>query len=236
MGKRGTTMLFRYEFKLGGVKRDHRLGSWPKKNLADIRAARDRVRVVVADGIYPTAAKKAARIEKQKAVAATLAEAEKERVSNLTLQDLFKVWIVDGVNRKDGNKELRRIFEKDVLPVIGGIPIRELTERKLRALLRPALAEGKVRKAQVLLLSIKQAFAWAEKRQPWRTMLIEANPADLISEDSITPPDYEEERSRVLAEAEIRELADILARMSAEYEAAPAGSKCEYERPLKQES
>ena len=38
-GQRGITVLFRYEFKLGGVKRDHRLGSWPKKNLADIRAA-----------------------------------------------------------------------------------------------------------------------------------------------------------------------------------------------------
>lgn len=235
-GKRGVTVWFRYEYKLEGAKRDHSLGTWPRTSLADIRAERDRMRVIVADGIDPTAAKKAARIEKQKAVAATVAEAEQKRVRNLTLRDLFKVWIVDGVNRKDGNKELRRIFEKDILPVIGSIPIRELTERKLRALLRPALAESKVRKVQVLLLSIKQAFAWAEKRQPWRAMLIEANPADLISEDSITPPDYEEERSRVLSEAEIRELADILAHTSAEYEAAPTGSKYEYERPLKQET
>jgi len=27
-GIRGVTVLFRYEFKLDGVKRDHRLGSW----------------------------------------------------------------------------------------------------------------------------------------------------------------------------------------------------------------
>lgn len=52
-GVRGVTVLFRYEFKLKGVKRDHRLGSWPKKSLATIRTERDRVRAVVADGISP---------------------------------------------------------------------------------------------------------------------------------------------------------------------------------------
>ncbi len=33
-GVGGVNVLFRYEFKLDGAKRDHRLGSWPKKSLA----------------------------------------------------------------------------------------------------------------------------------------------------------------------------------------------------------
>jgi len=146
------------------------------------------------------------------------------------------VWIADGVNRKDGNKELRRIFERDILPVLGRVLVKSLSETKLRSLLHPIIAEGKVRKAQVMLGGIKQAFAWAEKRQPWRALLVEGNPADLVSEDSITPPDHAEERDRVLSVAEIQELRDILQRLTADYEAALAGYKYDYERPLKQES
>ncbi|MGV8664244.1 tyrosine-type recombinase/integrase, partial [Pseudomonas aeruginosa] len=46
-GVRGVTVLFRYEFKLDGAKRDHRLGSWPYKSLAQIRAVVDEVKVTV---------------------------------------------------------------------------------------------------------------------------------------------------------------------------------------------
>ncbi|MBB2932857.1 integrase arm-type DNA-binding domain-containing protein [Paraburkholderia silvatlantica] len=127
-GRRGVTVLFRYEFKLGADKKDHSLGSWPKKSLADIRAERDRMRVSVADGIDPAAARKAGRIERQNAVEATLAEAERQRSQSLTVQDLFDEWIKNGVARRDGNKELRRQFEKDVLPVIGHIELRKLTD------------------------------------------------------------------------------------------------------------
>ena len=73
-GVRGVTALFRYEFKMGGAKRDQRLGSWPKKTLAQIRAERDEVRASVTKGIEPATARKAAKIEAQAAVAATIAE------------------------------------------------------------------------------------------------------------------------------------------------------------------
>lgn len=77
-GVRGVTVLFRYEFKLNGTKRDHRLGSWPKKSLAEIRAERDEVRATVTKGIDPCTARKAAKIEAQAAIAATIAEAERQ--------------------------------------------------------------------------------------------------------------------------------------------------------------
>lgn len=235
-GTRGVTVSFRYECKLDGSKRDFALGSWPKKSLANIRAERDRVRVTTADGIDPTAAKKAARIEKQKVIAATLAEAERERVQVLTVQDLFDVWIVEGINRKDGNKEVTRMFKRDILPHIGGTPLRNLTESALRALLRATISAGTISKTAHMLLGAKQMLAWAEKRQPWRGLLIDGNPADLISEDSILPPDYEQERARVLSSEEIQELYDIFANMTASYGAAAAGTKYQHERPLKKES
>ena len=235
-GVRGITVLFRYEFWLEGTKRDHRLGSWPKKSLATLRTERDKLRSTVSDGIDPTAAKKAARIEKQKAIEATLAEAEQQRVETLTVQDLFDTWIIDGINRKDGNKEMTRMFNRDILPMIGATSLRDLSESSLRSLLRKVIGVGTVSKAAHMLLGIKQMLAWAEKRQPWRGLLVEGNPADLVSEDSILPPDYEEERNRVLSSTEIQELHEILKRLTIEYETAPAGYKYEYERPLKQES
>lgn len=72
-GVRGVTVLFRYEFKLDGVKRDYRLGSWPKNTLAQIRAKRDEAKASVAKGINPNAVQKAvqkaARIEAKAAIA-----------------------------------------------------------------------------------------------------------------------------------------------------------------------
>ncbi|MEN1477593.1 Arm DNA-binding domain-containing protein, partial [Pseudomonas aeruginosa] len=126
-GVRGVTVLFRYEFKLDGAKRDHRLGSWPKKSLAQIRAERDEVRATVTKGIDPTTARKAAKIEAQAAIAATIAEAERQAAENKTVADLFEEWMHDGVSRQDGNAELRRSFTKDVLPLTGKKPLRNLT-------------------------------------------------------------------------------------------------------------
>src|SRR5690606_20661231 len=107
---------------------------------------------------------------------------------------------------------------RDILPAIGNIPVRDLTEGDIRDMLRPALDVGTVRKAETLLLGVKQMLAWAEKRKPWRALLIDGNPADLITEESVIPPDYEGERDRVLSVNELRELRDIFDRTTAEYE------------------
>jgi integrase len=235
-GVRGVTVLFRYEFWLEGVKRDHRLGSWPKKALAAMRAERDRVRVVVADGIDPTAAKKAERIEKQKAVEATLAQAEQERSQRLTFKDLFDAWVTDGVARKDGNAELKRSFGADILPGLGSIELRHLTEHHVRATIKKMIARGVARSADVAFNNIVQMLHWGEKRQPWRGLLINGNPADLVNINTLLPDDYEEERDRVLSPAELLELAEIFSRLREEYEAAPAGTKYDAIRPMKRET
>lgn len=52
------------------------------------------------------------------------------------MQELFHVWLRDGVARQDNNKELARLFAKDVLPVIGQVPISDLGEQHILAMLR----------------------------------------------------------------------------------------------------
>lgn len=216
-GVRGITVLFRYEFKLNGHKQDHRLGSWPKKTLSTIRLERDKVKVTTSKGINPTAAKKAAKIEARNAIEATLLAAEQERINSLTVTDLFNIWINDGVNRADGNKELRRMFEKDVLPAVGKISLSKLTDRDILNMLRKQMKRGVVRLAIVTLSDVRQMLSWGEKRQPWRGLLINGNPADLVNNQQIIPADYEESRDRTLSPAEIRELQAIFRGMDEHY-------------------
>ncbi|WP_276808020.1 tyrosine-type recombinase/integrase [Castellaniella defragrans] len=234
VGARGITVWFRYDAKLNGKKRDYSLGTWPKKPLADIRAERDRIRVVVADGIDPNAAKKAERIQKQQAIEETIRQAEQERIENQTVKDLFDTWLADGVARMDGNAELKRLFGKDVLPVIGKKPLRELTDKDVLTMLRRVLKRGVTRQAVIVYKDVSQMLAWGEKRQPWRGLMADGNPCDLVDMDKLLPADYETERDRVLSPAEIRELHNIFARMDEAY--ANADDRRSAPRPVDQKT
>lgn len=229
-GVRGVTVAFRFEFKMDGRKRDCAVGSWPRRSLKELRDERDRLRAAVTQRVDPAAARAAQRIEHQKKVEATLAEEARRREEDQTVADLFKVWVTDGVSRRDGNAELRRSFGRDVLPAIGSVPVRLLTDKHLRDLLRSFIKAGNVRTAHVRYADISQMLQWAEKRQPWRRLLINGNPADLVEMAKLTPDDYRGERSRVLMPGEICELHGIFARMQAEYDAAP--NKRRAARPL----
>lgn len=220
-GVRGITVWFRYDTKLNGKKRDYSLGTWPKKTLADIRAERDRVRALVADGIDPNAAKKAERIRKQTEIEETIRQAEQDRIQSLTVQDLFDAWVSDGVARQDGNAEIHRLFNKDILPVIGKKQLTELTDRHILSMLRKMLKRGVTRQAVIAYNDTNQMLSWGEKRQPWRGLLIDGNPCDLVDVNKLLPDDYEEERDRILSPAEIRELQDIFVRMEEDWLNAP---------------
>jgi len=231
-GVRGVTVQFRYEFKQDGMKRDQSLGSWPKKSLAQIRAERDEVKAIAAKGIDPTAARKAAKIEAQAAIAATIAEAGRQAAENKTVADLFEEWMRDGVSRQDGNAELRRSFTKDVLPLIGKKPLRTLTEKDLLNVLRSIKARGLNRTVVIRSKDIGQMLRWAEKRKPWRTLMADGNPADLVEVNKLLDHDYEEQRDRLLSPDEIRELRDIFTRLEHDYDALPAGQKYSGIRPV----
>ncbi|HBO7163463.1 TPA: tyrosine-type recombinase/integrase [Pseudomonas aeruginosa] len=231
-GVRGVTVQFRYEFKQDGMKRDQSLGSWPKKSLAQIRAERDEVKAIAAKGVDPIAARKASKIEAQAAIAATIAEAERQAAENKTVADLFEEWMRDGVSRQDGNAELRRSFTKDVLPLIGKKPLRTLTEKDLLNVLRSVKARGLNRTVVIRSKDIGQMLRWAEKRKPWRTLMADGNPADLVDVNKLLDHDYEEQRDRLLSPEEIRELHDIFARLERDYDALPAGQKYSGIRPV----
>jgi len=83
---------------------------------------------------------------------------------------------------------------------------------------------------------LKQMLRWAEKRQPWRRLLQEGNPAELVEIAKVVDPDYDLSniRSRVLSDNEVRELRDRFVEMARDYEAAP-DKRCAV-RPLEAET
>lgn len=155
-------------------------------------------------------------------------------IENLSVQDLFDAWLQDGVRRKDDNAELQRSFKADVLPKIGKKPIKNLSEHDLRAVLRAMVARGVNRAAVVMRNNLTQMFAWAEKRQPWRMLLVDGNPMDLIEIEKIVSLTYDlnNQRDRILSPDEIRELHRIFTRMQTEYDAAP--NRRAAEQPVEQ--
>lgn len=142
-----------------------------------------------------------------KARSASLLEASL-RQDSLTVRDLFDTWIVDGVRRKDGNLALKRLFEADVLPSIGATPIKLLTEHEIRSVLRTQVERGVNRTAVITRNSLTQMFTWGRKRQPWRRLLIDGDPMELIEIEKIVSPEYDlsNESDRVLSADEIAEL------------------------------
>lgn len=229
---------FRYAFKWEGKVTWHYCGSWPAASLEAIRVERDRARALVKDGVKPTDAKRAAKIEAQARVEATIAEAARQDAENLPVQAMFEAWLLDGVKRADDNAELQRSFEKDVLPLIGGKPVRSVDERDIRAVLRAVIGRGTYRMASRIYADLVQLFAWAEARKPWRALMVEGNPTKLVELVKLLPHgcDPDAERDRVLSADELRELQAKLADMEAAYAAAPAGTKYGVDRPLKKET
>jgi integrase len=213
---------FRYEYKREGKKAWHYCGTWPMSSLDAIRRARDDARDTLRCGVDPNSKREADRIDAREQVKATLAAEERRRAEDVSVRELYELWVRDGVLRKDNNAALKRSFEADVLPALGAKPVRAVTEHDVRSVLRALVSRGVNRTAVEVHRSIKQMFRWAEKRQPWRRLLQDGNPAELVEIAKVVDPDYDLSniRSRVLSEDELRELRDRLQAMAREYEAA----------------
>ena len=224
---------FRYAFKWEDKVAWHYCGAYPANDMTTIRDERNKARDLVKTGIDPRAHKKVVKIEAQAAIAEAIRADEQKRSEALTFNDLYKVWIKDGVNRSDGNKYITQSFGKHATPVLANIEVRHLSENHLRDLYRAIIAAGKTATAVELSKDIGQMLRWAEKRKPWRALLIDGNPSELVEIKQLVPNDYTKERKRLLSTDEIISLQTIFNTTTQTY--ADAAQKTGIERPLKME-
>lgn len=224
------TWLVRYV--VNGQERQYRLPKNYGSNgigFCSLQEARDEsssIRAMAREGIdYQVRLVKALDAEREAAAAEAQKQAETttlQKIESLTIQDMFTAWSRDGVRRKDSNAELKRSFGADVLPKIGTIPAKNITEHELREVLHAMVNRGVNRSAVIVRNDLTQMFSWAEKRQPWRKLLIDGNPMDLIDIEKIVSPDYDFHNvsERKLSPDEIRELQQIFVDLKTQYEAA----------------
>ncbi|TBW09520.1 site-specific integrase [Azotobacter chroococcum subsp. isscasi] len=172
-------------------------GEWSRLYQSGIRNLREHIE---AEDAARVAARDAelARLAAEKAAA----EAEQARqAARKTVAELFEHWAkIDLVNRKDGGAEVRRMFEKDVLPFLGNMAVADVKKGHITEVTDALLARGVNRMPKLILSLMRQMFRFAVDRD-----LIEHDPTASIRKAKIGGKDVE--RDRVLSDEEIRALA-----------------------------
>lgn len=163
-------------------------------NLREHLEAEDNARIAIRDA-------ELARIAKEKADA----EAEVNRLNTRqTVRQLFERWMkLEIINRKDGGAEVRRMFEKDVLPYLGDMHVEDVKKSHITPITDEILSRGTKRMAKVIFSLIRQMFNFAVERD-----IIENNPTSNINKGKVFGKDNE--RDRILTEDEIKLLAQKL--------------------------
>lgn len=149
------------------------------------------------------AARIAARDAELSRLTAEKSAAEDEvtrQAARKTVAELFEHWAkIDLINRKDKGIEVRRMFEKDVLPLLGKLAVADVKKGHITEVTDALLARGVNRMAKLIFSLMRQMFRFAVDRD-----LIEHDPSASIRKAKIGGKDVE--RDRVLTDDEIRQL------------------------------
>ncbi|MCL2591580.1 MAG: integrase arm-type DNA-binding domain-containing protein [Betaproteobacteria bacterium] len=202
-GTGGISVYFNWRYRAEGKVKQTFVGAWPKMSLAAIRSKRDKFKHELANGSDPSERRKASRL---KAKADQLDEIEKQkarlvehetRQARQTVRNLFDRWFqVDVIRRKDKGAEVKRMFEKDVLPTLGTLAVEDVRKGDVTKVVDALLARNVPRMAKMIFSLMRQMFRFAAERD-----IIETDPTASIRKSKIGGPDTE--RERVLSEAEI---------------------------------
>lgn len=119
--------IWRFRYYWAGVQKRMSLGSYPQISLKDARVRRDEARALVAQGINPYEYRK----QQRRAV---------RFAAEHTFEAVFNQWVeFRRLSLKEGRQstlsQILRIFNKDVLPTLGGRSIYDINRHDLLDLL-----------------------------------------------------------------------------------------------------
>lgn len=141
--------IWRFRYYWAGVQKRMSLGSYPQISLKEARARRDEARALVAQGINPYEHRK----QQRRAV---------HFAAEHTFEAVFNQWVeFRRLSLKAGRQstlsQILRIFNKDVLPTLGGRSIYDINRHDLLDLLSR--------------IEQRNAFTTAEKCRTWFNQL-----------------------------------------------------------------
>jgi integrase len=154
--------LWRYKYRFDGKEKKLTLGIYPDVSLQEARKRHREAREHVAQGIDPSAVKKA-----QKA-------AGKERATN-SFELIAREWFARWKDDKAAGTVSRALsaLEKDVIPYIGSRPVSEIKTPDALAVLQRIEDRGRVKMARKVRDVISMVFRYAVQ-----TGRAEYNPCD----------------------------------------------------------
>lgn len=200
-GKVSVSFYWRYKFQC--KTRELACGTWPKSPLTAIRKTREKARQILEQGRDPAAERRTDKLQQRLEQQACVLELQGQ-LARLTVSDLYARWIaLELSKRKDGGAEVKRGFEKDVLPQIGSMAAEDVKRGHITGILDSILARGANRLANRTLSELRQMFGFGYVRD-----IVKIDPTHMLKKADIGGKEIE--RDRVLSEAEIRELAGKL--------------------------
>lgn len=133
--------LWRYRYRIGKKENIYAIGAYPDVSLADARAERDVARGHVKAGRHPSHVR---QTEKAK----QLAE------NRNTFKAVAEDWIEKRLAKRTEKyrDQIRRAFESNVYPVIGRLPMREITAAHILEIMRRMDGRG----ASAYALQVRQ--------------------------------------------------------------------------------
>lgn len=140
--------LWRFKYRFGGLEKKLSLGAFPAVSLADARQKRDNVKIMMAKGIDPTAARKIEKITQS-------GEGTFEAVAREWHSKHSPRWAAS-----HAVKILRRL-ELEVFPWLGVRPVGEITAPELLMVLRRVEERGHIETAKRTLQNCGQVFRYA---------------------------------------------------------------------------
>lgn len=139
-------------------------------------------------------------IEEMAVKKAQEAAAKAKDAARLTVNQLFEKWMsIELSQRKDKGEEVKRSFDKDVLPKIGSMFASEVTRINVATVLDEIVQRGSRRMANRILTDLRQMFGFGYVRG-----IVESDPTHRTRKTDIGGKEVE--RDRVLTESEIEEL------------------------------
>ncbi|RTL30693.1 MAG: DUF4102 domain-containing protein [Burkholderiales bacterium] len=143
--------LWRLKYRFGGKEKLVSLGTYPEIGLKEARERRDKARQDLAQGIDPSAKRKAEKTSR--AAAATNSFEAVAREWHLTIH-------TPKVSTAHASRTLVRL-EQDVFPWLGALPVPNITPPQLLETMRRIEARGAIETAHRALQACGQVFRYA---------------------------------------------------------------------------
>lgn len=141
--------LWRVNYRFLDKQKKLHLGGWPTISLAEARVRRDEARKKISEGIDPALEKKRARIAAKYAAANTFEAVAKEWLVKCERDALAPVTV----------DKIRWLLAK-AYPVIGTIPIAQITPHEALAVLRKVEATGAYESARRMRSVLSRVFRY----------------------------------------------------------------------------